>query len=165
MVNLKIIVRYEEKYFLPNNHNEVFTELYLSAGDICFPNVGWSDFTDTVLQWWANELINIRHTINHSTKLYFKDGPFWLEVFKDDKMELRINCINSRGNKDIVELTVECGYVEFLQVLLDAIKEFMYILHFSYPDKKVEKFYQPHFTKLSSQLKDIITELMQNDDA
>ena len=158
MDKLKILVIQDENLFLQDSHDEVFTEFYLSVGDVCFPHIGWTDFTETVLQWWATEIINMRFAINHSTRLYFMDGPYWLDVFKDDKMELKIGCISFRGKKDVAELTVACSYVEFLQALLKAIEQFMDILHTSYQEKQAERYFGPHFAKLRNQIRDIIIE-------
>ena len=156
MSKIKIAINFDEKYFLPDSTNEVFTELFICSSDTCFPCLGWTDFSSVVLQWWANELIKMRCLANYHAKLYFMDGPYRLEIFKDNKMGLEISCINSRGQNEINELTVSCSYVEFLLALQQAINDFMQMLHFVYPNKQAEKNLQPHFSDLSQQLKTII---------
>ena len=155
---VKIVTEYADKYYLSTKHNEVFTTFYLDVDGYCFPNDSWSDFTCTVLQWWIKELVNLRYMENHTSKLFFMDGSYRMDVSKDDNMTLTINCINSYGFNETVESTIICGYVEFLQALLQATQDILYILHFAYPDKQAESIFQPIFTKYAKTLKEIISE-------
>jgi len=155
---LEIVVKYNEKYFLPDRFNKVFTEFYLSFDNTCFPCVGWTDFPCIVLQWWANELIKMRCLDNYTAKLYFMDGPFRLELFKDGKMGLEVSGVNSRGKNETKELIMKCSYYDFSQALLYAINDLIYILHFIFPDKQEEKFFLPHFSNLAKQIREILDE-------
>jgi hypothetical protein len=156
--DLLIVVKYEEKYFLPDRFNNVFTEFYLRFDNSCFPCVGWTDFPCIVLQWWANELLKMRYLEKYTAKLYFMDGPFRLELFKDEKMNLDVYGVNSRGKNEIKELIVKCNYYDFLQALLHAINDLIHTLHFVFPDKQAEKSFRPHFSELAKQIRRILSE-------
>jgi len=155
---LAIVMEYDNKYYLSTSHNEVYTTIYLDVDGFCFPNERWFAFTSIILQWWINELVNLRYSENHASKLYFVDGPFRMDVFKDDNMGLLIKCINSRGVNEIVELKIEYSYVEFLKVLLKATQDILYILHFTYPDKQAERSFQPVFSRYAKTLRKIISD-------
>lgn len=123
---IKIVI--DDDVFVTKNTNIVDTKLHIEAHGCCFPSEGWTDFTFPVLEWWKNNLISARYANSYLFQLPFHDGPFWLEVFKDENMELIIECINNRSAKKI-EFTVYCGYYEFLQELYNAFKKFGKILY------------------------------------
>lgn len=60
--------------------------------------------------------------------LYFHDGPFWLEVEKNENGELKIECICDRTIRKS-ELTIYCGYDEFLTCIYGALKAFLKVLY------------------------------------
>lgn len=123
---IEIII--EDDVYVTNNTSVVDTKMYIKENEHYFPSEGWTDFTFPVLEWWKNSLISARYTNNHSFQLPFHEGPFWLEVFKGEDMELKIECINNRVITK-TELTVYCGYYEFLQELYNAFKLFGKILY------------------------------------
>ncbi|MBS4983156.1 MAG: hypothetical protein ACLTC4_09895 [Hungatella hathewayi] len=123
---IKIII--EDNVYVTKNTNIVDTKIHIEENGYCFPSKGWTDFTFPVLEWWKNDLINARYMNNHLFRLPFHDGPFWLEVFKGENMELKIDCINDRSTRK-TELTIQCGYYEFLQELYNAFKTFVKILY------------------------------------
>lgn len=118
----------EDDVFITENKSIVDTKIHIKENGHCFPSEGWTDFTFPVLEWWKNNLISARYVNNHSFRLPFHDGPFWMEVFKGENMELKIECINDRSKRK-TELTVYCGYYEFLQELYNAFKTFGKILY------------------------------------
>ncbi|MDL2302523.1 hypothetical protein LJC58_09235 [Lachnospiraceae bacterium OttesenSCG-928-D06] len=123
---LEIVI--EDDIFVTSNMHIVDTKIHLEYNGYYFPSDSWTDFTFPILEWWKNNLINARYADNYSFRLPFHDGPFWLEVFKDGNMELKIECVNDRSVRK-TELTVYCGYYEFLQELYNAFKTFGKILY------------------------------------
>ena len=125
MNDFKIIV--ENDVFVTSNKCVVDTIVYISYSDRYFPSFEWTDFTFPILEEWKYDLLKIKNSSNILTSLYFHDGPFWMEVHKNE-LELKIDLINDRGKRKI-EGTIFCSYYEFLNILYDAIKSFIKILY------------------------------------
>ena len=118
----------EDDVFVTENTHMVDTKIHIKHNTYCFPSDTWSDFTFPILEEWKNNLIKVRDTNNTSTKLFFHDGPYWLEVFKNDNMELKVDCINDRTTKK-TDLTIHCGYYEFLYAIFNTLKAFTKVLY------------------------------------
>jgi len=58
--------------------------------------------------------------------LYFHDGPYWLEVYKNDRMQLKIDCINDRKDR-YSQMIIYCGYYDFLRCIYNTVKSFIKI--------------------------------------
>lgn len=123
-----IAIVIEDDLYVTKNLNVVDTKIHIEEDGNCFPSEEWTDFTFPVLEWWKNNLISARYINNQSIQLPFHDGPFWLEVFKDENMELKIECINDKSIRK-TELVIYCGYYELLQELYKAFKTFGKILY------------------------------------
>ena len=118
----------EDDIFVAENTNVIDTKIHIKHNDYCFPNDTWSDFAFPILEEWKNNLLKIKQSNNISVKLFFHDGPFWLEVYKSDNMELKVDCINDRTAKK-ADLTICCGYYEFLHAIFNAMKTFTKVLY------------------------------------
>lgn len=124
---LEIVI--EDDIYITENTSIVDTKIHINYNDYCFPSVTWTDFTFPVLEWWKNTLISVKNADDISFTLPFHDGPFWLQTYKNKTFDLRINFMNGRGIKDIIELTVYCKYYEFLNEVYKAMKKFAKILY------------------------------------
>lgn len=123
---MKIIIGDEISF--TSNMNLIDTGIHIECNGQCFPSEGWTDFTFPILEEWKNNLINAKNADNFTFKLYFHDGPFWLEVYKHENMELKIECINGKFKKR-TELTTSCGYYDLIRELYNAFKSFSKILY------------------------------------
>jgi hypothetical protein len=156
---VKIVVKYHPIPFLPpETDTNAFTVIYVETDEFCFPSNTWSDFTYTILQWWVTCMIDLKSRANATKELYFMDGDYRLDVYKDDKMGLVLKCINARGAREVVEASIECSYVEFMHALLRAVKDFLYVLHFECQNERAERSIQPVFSRLARTIKDIISD-------
>ena len=126
MRNFNIIV--DKKISTSNYSNNIMTECYIEYQEKCFPDKQWTDFTEAVTTSWIILLLKYRCKCNVSFSMYFMDGPFRLDVYKNNKMELTINCINFRGTEEISELSFTCKYIDMISALYDATKSFNFIL-------------------------------------
>ena len=126
MKKFEIIVS-DEKFFISGSSEYIFTLIYIECDGICFPDNKWTDFTFDVLSMWEYQLLDAKK--NKSFILYFMDGPFRMDVFMDNNMQLTINCVNERGPEDTVIMTMQCSYFEFLEVYVDAINKFKEVLY------------------------------------
>lgn len=123
---LEIII--EDDIFVTSNIYIVDTKIHMEYDGYCFPSAIWTDFTFPILEEWKNTLFKAKYSENFSFNLYFHDGPFWLEVFKNDSMNLKIDFINDRMIKKS-ELTIYCGYYELMDEIYKALKTFAKILY------------------------------------
>lgn len=149
---MKIII--EDDLYITDNINVVESKIYIKDNMFCFPNNKWTDFVFPMLEEWKTNLLNVRFSDNVSFKLYFHDGPFWLEVYKTSDNDLEIECINGRTNNS--EITIQCKYYEFLNCIYDAMKRFSKILFEHQMNKgKFESIYRQTLLSIR-ELKDIL---------
>ena len=140
----------------------VSTLLYIDYRGIFFPDNQWVDFTNPVLDMWQHNLIAARYSENVKFALYFMDGPFRLDVFKDDKMQLTIDAIKFGGKNELMEFTVQCSYCDLLKALYEAIKYFNYMLYSKGIYKgKFESVYQHNINSLD-EIRKILNQEINN---
>ena len=124
----RIKISLDNEMFSSDNATDIVALLSISYDENYFPNSKWTDFVCSVLGMWAHTL-QVNETLsNVNFSLYFMDGPYRLDAFKDENMWLILKCINSRST-DIVEYTFQCEYYEMVEALREAFKKITYILH------------------------------------
>ena len=116
----------------------IFAEIHIETHGISFPDNQWTDFVETILGTWLYNLLDVKNKENIEFTLFFMDGPFWLDVYKDHQMNLSVRCVNNRYDEE-VEAVFCCTYVEFLKELHRAFSQFKTYL---YKKKKVEVRYE-----------------------
>jgi len=126
MSAISIIVN--DDIYLSEISSNIVSTFYVQYQGQCFPNDKWTDFTEPILNMWLYKLLQNKDLKNVKFELFFMDGPFRLDVYKDDNMLLTINCINARGKSERPEFMLKSYYYDFLQTLYDAIKAFSYNL-------------------------------------
>lgn len=127
MKKLKIIV--DNDLFIYEISINVATIFYIEDNGYCFPDDKWNDFTNIILGEWTYKILQLYYCDNIKFKFYFIDGPFRLDIFKDNNMKLTIDCINYRGYREKCEHTITISYYDFIDALYDAYKAFSYILY------------------------------------
>jgi len=123
----KLCICLKDDIFVTDYPHIVSTTLYLKYEEKYFPDKQWTDFTHPVLNTWAGILLENKGLSNVKFELFFQDGPYKLEVVKNQFMQLTIDCINARKERTC-ECTIKCSYAEFLSALYEAIKSFNHIL-------------------------------------
>lgn len=121
--SMEIIVKDDSYFSYADNY--LFGTIYISIDKFMFPCVDWTDFIEEVLTMWANEMM--KHNDQHYSHfpLYFMDGDYWLDVYKDDGMQLEIKCMND--NITIYEF--KCSYFDFLLTIYNGMASFVSLLH------------------------------------
>ena len=119
MNDLKIVVGNE--IFDDDRSNQILTVFYIENQGECFPSIQWTDFTYSVVGMWIYTLLKNKELSNVKFDLYFMDGPFKLEVSKNESMQLSINCINVNGNQKSAVYKFTCDFFDFLSILNEAI--------------------------------------------
>ena len=105
------------------------TEFYLEHDGVYFPHYKWTDFTDELIGMWTYKLFKYRDRKNVSFILYFMDGPYWLDVYKDANMRLEIKCVHNGLHNRSVEFEFQCEYADFLKAIYEATKSLNYLLY------------------------------------
>jgi len=127
MNNINIII--DDDIATSSITDNISTTFYIDYLGKCFPDNQWSDLTFPVLNMWAVKLMGNISSSNSKFRLYFMDGPFWLDVTKNGQ-NLMIECVNGRSER-LVEYVIECSCFDFLNSLYDATKKLSYILYFN----------------------------------
>ena len=96
---MEIVVK--DNVFVTNNIHVVDTGLYIQYEDVYFPSAKWTDFTFPILEEWKYNLLKMENQHNVNSLLYFHDGPFWLKIYKNSEMELKIKGINGRDGEKL----------------------------------------------------------------
>ena len=96
---------------------------YLEHDDFCFPDKEWTDFSQVLICTWTRAMLARRHKNNVKFSLYFMDGPYQLDMYKDHE-DLKVNCVSSGSRKDNSEFSFHCEYESFLSALYFAAESF-----------------------------------------
>ena len=97
------------------------TPLCVKANGRYFPDAQWTDFTDEVLSWWAEEYLRNRHGLRPIYNFSFMDGPYRMTA-RQENDELFLTGINARG-REITEFEIVLPVSEFLDELLRAFRK------------------------------------------
>ena len=136
---MKIIVDGEVKYsdwalkngkiIKKQTSADICTEIYLEHNGVYFPHYKWTDLTDSVIGMWMHHLSVNVDVKDVNFTMYFMDGSYRLDIFKDNNMHMTVNCVSSNTREENVDLTFQCDYIEFLQALYEANKSLNYLLY------------------------------------
>ena len=66
-----------------------------------FPDFEWTDFAETVLSWWSDAVSSAVHPAEMKFKLLFEDGPFWIDVTKQNDNALLHSNTDRRNTQTI----------------------------------------------------------------
>lgn len=121
-VSMKFVI--QDENFYVNSKKHLFGTIYLDLGSVMFPCIGWTDFIEDILTMWTNDILNQNNKHYSHFTLPFIDGPYCLEVSKDNQMQLTIRCID--GRTSVYE--IECSYYDFLSCISDGIQLFISVL-------------------------------------
>ena len=92
-----------------------------------FPSSDWEDMTSSVLEMWGDQLLEDTPNERSAMKLYFMDGPYYLNCKRRDNLidVQGIDAHNAVKKKIIYAQTFE--YAEFLKNLSVVISRTLYI--------------------------------------
>ena len=111
----------------------VFTcTFYCLTGKGAFPDDQWTDFAQTVLSWWADEVAYAAIQDETIFRFLFEDGPFWIDAIKKGD-QVHLYCKSGRGCANrfdgicIMETTV--SFIEIVQELMRATRHLASMLY------------------------------------
>lgn len=154
MKNFEIIIK--DELFLSDS-NIIASIFYIIIEGKSFPIEDWNDYTSINLETWINILINKKNESNTNFKLFFMDGPYRIDIYKNDSMELFIKCVNFR-NREIVEESGNCNYFDFLNELRKAAQKFIYMLYLNELHNERFKVLYEQLILLTNKIKQILKE-------
>ena len=131
-LDFEIVV--DEELYTYSENKHIVALCYLKFMDGYFPNDRWTDLVNSVLGMWTYDLTKHSNCDTKKFILYFMDGPYRLDVAKDENMKATIQCVNYRY-EDVVEMSFVCYFIDLLKAVYEANKKMSKMLF----DKKMHK--------------------------
>lgn len=113
----------------------IFGTIYVNFGEFLFPSVDWTDFVESILSMWANELLQHAGHGHTAFTLYFMDGPYQIDVSKSGS-QMTCRCMDHGQAK----YSIVCVYSDFLDSLTNALSLFNQILNEKQRQERSEGF-------------------------
>ena len=126
MNDFRIVV--EDDTFISNDSCLINTIFFIEFQGKYFPDKQWTDFAPSVLGLWKTSLLQKIENHESNFSLYFIDGPYRLDVKKNNDGHFAIDCVCFRY-VDNIQLTIRCNYVDFLRALHQAFESLKGILY------------------------------------
>ena len=100
---------------------------YITLNGMDFPSSDWEDMTSSVLEMWGDQLLGNIPNERSAMKLYFMDGPYYLNCKRyDNLIDVQgIDSHNAVKKKIICAQTFECK--EFIKNVSICISRTLYI--------------------------------------
>lgn len=123
MEDKEIEVKIGKDYQYSNlSKNITSTFFVVINGGNMFPDDSWFDFPVTVISWWCAELINASDKSNANFKLYFMDGPYYIncrKIFENVNMEF----IDNQKNEDKIILNKTLTFRKLMDEIYSSALE------------------------------------------
>ncbi|MDR1565541.1 MAG: hypothetical protein LBS74_11345 [Oscillospiraceae bacterium] len=98
------------------SESNIDTIFYVDIEGQCFPDEQWTDFIVPVLEMWINNLSTNYNASKAGFKLYFMDGPYYIECQKENS-QLKMKFIEDRSKRRVV-IEDEVDFFQFTEQLL-----------------------------------------------
>lgn len=127
MQPLKIIIPDEESTDVSLFGSCIDTGIYVQTDSFyCFPDETWTDMTERVLYTWAENMMSHLHSDRARFKLYFFDGPYYLEVEQEGE-SISIQGANFRDEPNKTEFSINWTKKGFVKELMKALYRLKWI--------------------------------------
>jgi hypothetical protein len=99
-------------------HNNIFTgTIYVEVGDKQFPEKNWNDFFLIILNFWLQEIVEMKKSSIGNGNFSFMDGPLKFTVKKNENL-----WVMEGTNQNNIIINENINFVEFEKsVLLEAL--------------------------------------------
>jgi hypothetical protein len=104
---------------------QVTAGIWLSVNGWEFPGIGWDDFVVVVLTWWTAALIRVIRGESDRERVYFKDGPYSVEIVRTSHITWRIAQEEDRKTGRIVTATVDISPRPLIHSVVAAADEIL----------------------------------------
>lgn len=117
-------------FFFGSSKDTFTCTFYCRTQDGAFPDCEWTDFAQTVLSWWSDAVAGAAHAREMKFKLLFEDGPFWIDVLKqNDEAILHFNT-DRRGTQTIPDVRIPFRTLaEAVEKALRTLSSALYLHH------------------------------------
>ena len=100
---------------------------YCRNDEISFPDDEWTDFALHVLDGWLNELQMISTQKEANFRLWFEDGPFWIECTKCEQLLiLKLMTSKSAPCPPVIEIEYE-AFRDKIMVAIRKLRTNLYL--------------------------------------
>ena len=104
MIDARLIV--DAETFRPGGVGPATGGVWLKAGSVVFPLVGWNDFVVVVVEAWAAALLRLLGGSSDREVVHFMDGPYRVELTACSKGEVTLRAIHDRREVACVRASV-----------------------------------------------------------
>lgn len=117
-------------FFFGSSKDTFTCTFYCQTQDGAFPDREWTDFAQTVLSWWSDAVAGAAHARDMKFQLLFEDGPFWIDVLKqNDEVTLHFNT-DRRGAQTIPDVRLPFRTLaEAVEKALRTLSSALYLHH------------------------------------
>ena len=84
------------------NNDLVIGRVWLSLGDLDFPERGWPDFVVRVVRWWVEATTDLATGRAAEATVRFMDGPYRIELSRCGASDWRLRLVEERQSGDFV---------------------------------------------------------------
>lgn len=93
--------------------------IYVTIGDLCFPEARWYDMVYADLKSWLPRLISFAYNHTNTCVFEFMDGPYQLKLFRHTDNIITVTCLE--GKKLLIAQT-EIDFQTFLKSTAQCVR-------------------------------------------
>lgn len=121
MEQLKILVNNDSINIV---NNRITGEIFFSIDDVYFPEDRWNDYIITLLDWWLESASKVKVAkIGESIELHFMDGPFLIQIMKQNADFVKLLFIKRNFDKKEIIHSYNCAINDFNDLLYSTSKK------------------------------------------
>ena len=114
MQKIRIIVDSFEEF---QDRIALWSRIYLTAGEFCFPSNCWTDATSAMLVMWADNISNILTGATSAAELFFMDGEYTVVLETTSLLEGHMRFLGPNGE---IGVLYEVDLMYFARQVLSA---------------------------------------------
>jgi hypothetical protein len=73
--------------------------IWIVLGPQPFPSKDWNDFVVVILEAWVGAIVRLLHGASSHERVYFMDGPYFVDVLRPSGGALRLRAIEGSGHE------------------------------------------------------------------
>ena len=132
-------VNVNENFEYSEISGNIYGPFFVMCNACSFPAETWWDFPVSVLHMWSDNIISNLHKKKYTIKLFFMDGPYYIQIKKTIIDNVTIQCYDTHKKKRLICEEV-ITYKDFIEKIINAIKKticFLATKHYSVPEKEM----------------------------
>ncbi len=121
---LQLIFKDDFVYY--ETSKNIYSTFYVIVNNTTFPDNGWHDFPILALNMWNENIIKNNYKKRCKFKLFFMDGPFYIECYKEGS-NVSLRFINNKISP-IEILTFQTTFSELKDSIYNGSTQFINII-------------------------------------